>query len=159
MQRKKLTRWLDSAGSNLFVLGILVIADSSRLPQHTQSTNNIVLFGAGLCILGVIANRLGEHIGENKQYSNRVCIRAQITGISRSDIEVDGVAPWIINCEYTDPKTDQKYTFQSDTMTEEPNADIVGAYLDVYVNPDNMYEYSVDLDLIVKNGKKIKLKK
>jgi hypothetical protein len=62
--------------------------------------------------------------------------------------EVDGHLPYCIYSQWRNPKTSEVYFFQSKNLWTDPSKYIKGKKITVYVEHDNLKEYSVDLSFL-----------
>ncbi|MBQ9119384.1 MAG: hypothetical protein IJY09_04905 [Lachnospiraceae bacterium] len=73
-------------------------------------------------------------------------VYAEVTGgMLCTNITVNGRHPYKLDCKYEDVYSGSIYMFRSDYMWEDPDL-YVGRQIKVYVNPDAMNEYFVDID-------------
>ena len=102
-----------------------------------------VLLGIGIALLIVSSRRrrVQRAVTEKGDY-----VIARITGIRRDmNVTINGVHPYIIECSFRDPDNGITHTFRSENLLEDPSPYLDSDEIRVYINPDNLDEYSVDL--------------
>ncbi len=105
-----------------------------------------VLLGVGLALLYVWYTRrkTAESVKAAGHY-----VLARIVNISRNySVTINGVNPYVIECVFQDPDTGISHNFRSGDLMEDPSASLNSDEIRVYINPDNLDEYYVDIDSI-----------
>ena len=69
-------------------------------------------------------------------------------------ITYNGKHPYKVMCSWVNPQNNVLYSFESENVWINPTPEIEGRHIDtfrVFINPNNPYEYSVDIDNIKNN--------
>lgn len=61
---------------------------------------------------------------------------------------------YYIVAQYTDPATGESRTFSSRSLEKYPGKDVIGKPVRVYLDPDDPGSYRVDIDPLLKKGRK-----
>lgn len=103
------------------------------------------LIGLPILVVCTLHDRFKDKMIERGTY-----VIANITNISRNpNLIINGVCPWVIECDFYDPDTRITHSFRSENVMEDPSNYIEGNEVKVYINPDNLDEYYVDLDSVI----------
>ena len=103
-----------------------------------------VMLGVGLALL-IIWHR--RYQTENKVILQGNYVIARITNITRDySVSINGVNPWVIECDFSDPDTGIIHTFRSKNLMEDPSNRLKSNEVKVYINPEDLDEYYVDLN-------------
>ncbi len=106
-----------------------------------------MVFGIIFTIIGAIALRakLRKDKKINELIANGQYVMAEVVGTSRDyTVEVNGVHPWRVECEYEDPYG-HVHHFQSKNITHDPSYEL-NPQVRVYVDSYNYSLYYVDVD-------------
>lgn len=102
-----------------------------------------ILLGIGIALL-IVWNRQRSVQKEVREKGNYVI--ARVTEISRDmSVTINGVHPYYIRCSFTDHDTGITHTFRSGNLGEDPSPYLESGEVRVYINPDNLDEYSVEI--------------
>lgn len=108
----------------------------------------VVFLSLGALISGGITTFFLKQEEQHKQnlLSNGRRIEATITTVTHvTAIVKRGQSPWLVNAEWTDPATNQKYDFSSDLLAGEPIGLTKGGKVTVYIDPHNPEQYVMDI--------------
>ena len=76
---------------------------------------------------------------------------AHIKAILRDEhVTINDSHPYYALCSFINPDDDQQYTFRSTNYVENLNEVLTSNEVRVYINPENLDEYYVDLESIIK---------
>ena len=110
---------------------------------HAFGMLGAVLFGVGLALLIVWYKRrkVQQAVVEGGKY-----VIGRIANISRNySVTINGVNPYVIECVFQDPDTEITHTFRSSDLMEDPSPYLDSDEIRIYINPDNLDEYYVDI--------------
>ena len=118
--------------------------DPSKITTKGSSILFLVVFsgiGGVFLIVGISILVCHFHNQGNIKYllKNGMKISGVITEMSRDmKFEINGVHPFRIYCEYTDPTKNLRYRFKSKLLSFDPNDSYhIGDSIDIYVNPND----------------------
>ncbi len=102
-----------------------------------------VLLGIGTALLISWKRRCSvqKEVMEKGNY-----VIARVCEISRDEsVTINGVHPYFIRCSFTDPDSGITHFFRSGNLSEDPSPYLENGEVRVYINPDNLDEYSVEI--------------
>lgn len=139
---------------------ITVYADKDY-PGHVKTSTGSIMVCGILGIMGIVFGAVGSAIigsaVRREAVRRRILqggkvICAEVTGgIYCQNYRVNGCHPFKLDCKYEDTFSGKVYYFRSDYMWEDPEV-YIGQEVKVYLNPDNMTEYIVDVDSLAVDG-------
>ena len=104
--------------------------------------------GAGLSYLYFYKKNIDKH---QSLFDEGKYVMAQIESILRDEtVKVNGRHPYYVLCSFINPDDNKKYTFKSGNYVENLNEALTNNEVRVYINPENLDEYYVDLDSLIK---------
>lgn len=99
-------------------------------------------------ISGGVTSVLLKHEEQRKQnlLTNGQRIEATVTKVTHvTAIVKRGQSPWLVNAEWTNPATHQKYDFSSDLLVSEPTGLTTGGKVIVCIDPHNPEQYVMEI--------------
>lgn len=108
--------------------------------------------GIGLSLLaGPLAFRLSSNKKAAKLQANGKKIVTKFTGVELNTfLTVNGSSPYQITSQWFDPETNQVYVFHSENIWFDPEEFIKSETIDVYVDPNDMKKYHMDISFLPK---------
>lgn len=107
------------------------------------------LLGALFLFLGVLFLAVPVRKRKLKQelLSTGRCLTAQISEITmNTSVSVNGRHPYVIQCFYEDPYTNEFHLFKSEDLLYDPSPMLKGDTIRVFVDPENYSRYYVDTE-------------
>lgn len=162
MERKKADYGigaLDIVGIVFLVLGIvfssvsILIAVNLNKMEFSGNGDPIVLpiifgaIGAPFLILGILFVSLSvrKRCMANRLLQDGHYVMADVVAITPNySVQVNGRSPFVVECHYQDPTTGTLCIFRSRNLFYFPE-ELSGNQIRVYVDPDNMKHYYVDV--------------
>lgn len=123
------------------------LGPTDRLFYYVFGGVGAILLGVGLALIIIWHRR--------RQTAKKVVaagryVMARIRSISRNDsVTINGVHPYIVECDFTDPDNGIIHTFRSEDLMEDPSPYLNGSEVRVYIDPDSLDEYWVDLESVM----------
>ncbi|MBD1928846.1 DUF3592 domain-containing protein [Trichocoleus sp. FACHB-90] len=108
--------------------------------------------GIGLSLIaGPLAFRFSSNKKAAKLQANGKKIVTKFTGVELNTfLTVNGSSPYQIISQWFDPETNQVYVFHSENIWFDPEEFIKYETIDVYVDPNNMKKYHMDISFLPK---------
>lgn len=107
-----------------------------------------VLLGAGLSYLYFYKK---NHDNRQRLFDEGKYVMAHIESILCDEtVEINGSHPYYAICSFINPDDNKQYTFRSSNYVENLNEALESNEVRVYINPENLDEFYVDLESIIK---------
>lgn len=110
----------------------------------------VAILSLAALISGGVTSILLKQEEQRKQnlLSNGQRIEATVTKVTHvTAIVKHGQSPWLVNAEWTNPATNQKYDFSSDLLASQPSGLTEGGKVIVCIEPNNPEHYVMDVGL------------
>ena len=107
-----------------------------------------LLLGTGFLVAGitVLARCRREKAEDEKLIRNGYYVLADVTDVYQdTHVTVNGSSPYVVECRFIEPGTGEIFIFHSPYLWTYPEK-IFETQLVVYVDPDNMDHYYVDIE-------------
>ena len=119
----------------------------------------LIFPGMGLLFLvigssGLIVNKKKNSLEKRLKISGTAIYATYVETIMNTSFQVNGRSPYNIICEWNNPADNQKYIFKSKNIWYNPENTIAERNIQqfpVYIDPNNMKKYAVDIDAILEN--------
>lgn len=109
--------------------------------------------GSLLTLIGVLMLMayMKKRTLQKRIYENGYSIRVRITDIRMdTHIKINRGYPYVVQAQYTDPKTGEIYLFQSRHLLHNPSNSLQRDEVPVYVIPPDYKNYYMDIDAILR---------
>lgn len=108
-----------------------------------------VFLGLGIALLYLEREK---HKITQKVYDEGKYVLAEIVAIKQNmNVSINGVHPCYVECKFINPDDNQEYIFKSRNYTENLDRLINNKEVKVYINPDNLEDYYVDIEELLRN--------
>jgi hypothetical protein len=102
--------------------------------------------GGGLFLAKIRRKRNVEHL---QLFGRRV--KASIVSVDyKTNLRVNGRSPYVIRCQWLNPRTNELHIFTSDNLWFDPKEYITGTSIDVLIDEQNPKKYYVDTQFLPK---------
>ena len=133
-------------GSIFSLVGVILFSVAKFTLIHVIL--GAVFLGAGLALLRIDAKKKKavRRVEEEGNY-----VLAKIVGVRQNrNVRVNGVNPYVIECDFTDPETGIVHRFRSHDYYEDPSPYLTSDEVRVYIDPQDLNTYSVDSDSLIR---------
>ena len=119
----------------------------------------LIFPGIGLIFLiigisGLIVKKKKSNLEKRLKMSGTTIYATYVETIMNTSYRVNGRSPYNVICEWNNPADNQKYIFKSKDIWYNPANTIAERNIQqfpVYVDPNNMKKYAVDIDSLLEN--------
>lgn len=142
-------------GVPFLVIGIILAMNIRSLMEDTSDPEQAWILPFVFVLIGAIFAAIGLGfviwlIRKNKAIKKVIeggyTVNAVISDIViNNSIEINGGNPYVISCQYQDPRTGILHIFRSKNIMFFPRG-LVGSTVRVFVDPQNFKNYYVDID-------------
>ncbi len=125
-------------------IGIVLGINQDRFFLFCFGLIGSVFVFIGILLLSVIVkkNRMKKELTDRGYY-----VTADITEITyNGSVTVNGRHPYVIQCAYEDPYTNEFHLFRSEDLPYDPSPMLKGDQIRVFVDPEDFDRYYVDID-------------
>ncbi len=145
-------------GLPFFIFGIFAALHLGDLARYATGDVRLlpiifIILGTVFLILGIIFLRIGikQRALKRKLIQNGFYITATIRNVyPKTNVSVNGKNPYVVECYYNDYSTGQTHIFTSGYIPFYPEG-AKDTGIRVYVDPQNMDKYYVDIDSLLNN--------
>jgi len=140
-------------GGIFTVISILLMLNHSRMQAGSTGTVQSIpvvfsIIGLSILCAGIITAMFSLHRRAviRKVVLDGHYVMAEAVNIRQNlSITVNGVSPYVLECHYRDPAANTLHVFRSPNLFYYP-AELLGSPVRVFVDPENLRHYYVDVD-------------
>ena len=133
--------------------------DPNKIGVKSLDLVFLIFPGIGLLFLvigssGLIIMKKKSSLEKRLKISGTTIYATYVETVMNTSYRVNGRSPYNIICEWINPADNQKYIFKSKNIWYNPSNTIAERNIQqfpVYIDPNNMKKYAVDVDAILEN--------